>query len=104
MSLWSLFRGSKKKTEQPSQSAKAPPKPHQPPKPESKWEVATVKTWLPQMPRAYLTREGLKEDILVHKSTLKRCRIESLTEGQKVQVIWGRAPKGPEAVELRLST
>lgn len=68
MGLLSLFCGSTKKTEQQSQSAKAPPKPHQPPKPESNWEAATVKKWIPHRRIAFLTRGDKTPDIFVHNS------------------------------------
>ncbi len=103
MGLLSLFRWSKK-TEQKPQPAKAPSHFHQPPKPESNWEAATVKMYRSDKGFGFLTRGAGQPDIYVHWSTLKRCRIESLTKGQKIEVKWGTAQKGLEAAELRLST
>ncbi len=101
MGLYSWIFGSKK-TLQKSEPKKSPPPPHQSPKPESNWEAATVKRVIPQRGIAFLTRGEGQPDIYVHKSTLKRCGLKNLQEGQKVEVKWGRTEKGIEASELRL--
>jgi cold shock CspA family protein len=102
MGLRSLLGWSSKKTEQKSQSA--PPKTHQPPKSQGDWEAATVKKYMPEKGHGFLTRGEDTRDIIVFADTLKRSNIATLTKGQKVDVKCVRAPKGPKAVELRLST
>ena len=102
MGLFSSLFGSNK-TKQTTGTKQVPPSPHQPPKPESNWEVATVKKFIPTQGIAFLTRGDGQKDIYVHKSTLARCHLEKLQQGQKVEVKWGRTPKGLEATELRLA-
>lgn len=106
MGLLSKLFGSKDSTAQKPLSTKAQPKPHQPPKSESNWEAATVKWYNSNKGFGFLAREGQTKDIFVHKSTLAKCKIDSLAEGQKVDVKWGRSSTkkdGLEAAELRLS-
>ncbi len=101
MGLFSWLFGSKstRATHQPKIVYRA----HQLPKPESSWEVATVKRGLAQERGfGFLSREGGRADIYVHHSLLKKCRINELKEGQKVEVRWASVKKGLEAGEVRL--
>ena len=106
MGLWAkLFGSKKKKTPQKAQHKTSSLTPHQLPKPESSWEAATVKWFSPQKGYGFLTREeGKKPDIFIHKSLLKIYHLDTLGEGQKVEVRWGKGKvkDGLEAGELRL--
>lgn len=86
-----------------SSQKKQPKKVHPPVKPTSIWEPATVKFYNPQKGFGFLVRGEGKKDVFVHATTLERCKIRSLDEGQKVEIRWGEVPKkGPEAAEMRL--
>ncbi len=102
-----MFTGSKSKetktkTKPKTEVKKPPPGPHKSPKPESNWEAATVKFVSPYGFALLARGEGTK-DIYVHKSTLKRCGLTSLSQGQAVEVRWATVPKGLEAAEIRLA-
>lgn len=101
MGLISWLFGSKKTPQKSApKEKKAPPAPHQPPKPESNWEAAKVKKVILQRGIAFVElKDG--RDVYVHKSTLKRCKVDDLKEGQMVEIKWGWAKKGLEASELR---
>lgn len=86
----------------PSQKKK-PKKVHTPVKPTSNWEPAAVKFYDPKKGFGFLARGNGQKDVFVHATTLERCKIKSLNEGQKLEIKWGEvSKKGPEAAELRL--
>lgn len=82
---------------------KQPTKVHQPVKPESNWEPVTVKIFFPKRGYGFLSRGDGKPDIYVHLTTLERCHIKTPKEGMRLDVKWGKTPKGFEAAEVRPS-
>lgn len=105
MGLLSFFGSKKKEDTQSASSKTASPVPHKSVTPESNWEPATVKWFNAKKGFGFLERGGKTPDIFVHQSTLNRCRIDELVEGQNVEVKWGKSLKkagGLEAAELRL--
>ena len=65
-------------------------------------DTGTVKFYAAAKGFGFITRDGDGRDVFVHASTLKRAGIFDLAQGQRVAVTIGEAPRGPEAVSLRL--
>lgn len=59
--------------------------------------VGTVKWYNPEKGFGFIAPEGGAKDVFVHVTALRRSRIDSLAEGQRVRVSIGQGPKGPEA-------
>lgn len=70
--------------------------------PASVWEPVTVKKYSSERKYGFLVGKSGEKDIFVHVSTLQRCGLASLIEGQKCEVRCKNASKGREAVEIRV--
>ena len=64
--------------------------------------AGTVKWYNADKGFGFIALEGGSKDMFVHVSTLKRCGLEFLEEGQRVVVTCGQGLKGPEARSVRL--
>lgn len=77
------------------------PQHDQPSGPET--EVAgTVKWFKPDKGFGFVTADDAAKDVFVHKSVLRRCGIDDLEPGQRVQMRVQEAPKGREATWISL--
>ena len=65
-------------------------------------DTGTVKFYAAAKGFGFITRDGDGRDVFVHASVLRRAGIAELAQGQRVALTIGEAPKGPEAVSLRL--
>lgn len=66
-------------------------------------EVAgTVKWFKPDKGFGFVTADDAAKDVFVHKSVLRRCGIDDLEPGQRVQMRVAEAPKGREATWISL--
>ena len=62
----------------------------------------TVKWWNASKGFGFITPGDGSKDVFVHISTLNRCGIQQLAEGQPVSIRVSQGPKGPEAVDVSL--
>ncbi len=62
----------------------------------------TVKWWNATKGFGFITPTDGSKDIFVHVSTLTRCGVQQLAEGQPVSIRVSQGPKGPEAVNVSL--
>lgn len=58
----------------------------------------TVKWFAPEKGFGFVVADDGGRDIFVHKSVLRRCGLESLSQGQRLRVRAAVTPKGREAV------
>ena len=64
--------------------------------------TGTVKWYNADKGFGFIALEGSSDDVFVHVSTLKRCGLEFLEQGQRVAVTCGQGRRGPEARAVRL--
>ncbi len=61
-----------------------------------------MKWWNTTKGFGFITPSDGTKDVFVHVSTLNRCGIQQLNEGQSVSIRVSQGPKGPEAVDVSL--
>lgn len=59
--------------------------------------AGSVKWFAPEKGFGFIAADDGGKDVFVHKNVLRRCGIEALAEGQRVQVNTSPTPKGREA-------
>lgn len=84
--------------EQPKQEAKIAPKESSPDA--RPWEPAVVSKYLSGRNYGFVVRDAGGDDLFVHQTTLARCGLATLTDGQKVDVRWGKSPTKPGKFEV----
>ena len=98
---WLFGRGKKSRVKHASHPKKVP-RPHTLPTPESDWKAATVKFFNAKNGFGFLALEDGGKDVYIHASALKNAHVDYLQAGQRIDVRYGRVPKGLEAAEVRL--
>lgn len=78
------------------------PPPPPPPAADGPSLSGAVKWFAAEKGFGFITADDGGKDIFIHKSVLRRCGIETLAEGQRVQVVASSTPKGREATWIGL--
>ena len=63
-------------------------------------QVGTVKFYNEQKGYGFIQPEDGSKDVFVHASALERAGMRALTEGQKVEFVVEKGPKGPQATNV----
>lgn len=64
--------------------------------------AGSVKWFAPEKGFGFIAADDGGKDVFIHKSVLRRCGIQILDEGQRVQVVATATPKGREATWIAI--